>query len=370
MSGTVLFNSLASPITGAVSVDVIDPWAASFSTGAVAVTLSDVKLGLFFDVSLGGQASGKLVVSLDSDSSTAPGTVITTLGTITHSSLPTSAAGTLDLSAFAPVSLTAHTRYWIDLTDSDIGVQWTATSATTGTGVAGEFIDNSNKATSDSAGPLVMEVSAACYVQGTRILTSRGEVRVEELKIGDVLPTANGAGPQPIIWIGHRTIDITRHPDPEKIRPVRVRAGAFSDGQPAEDLRLSPDHAVYLWEKLIPIRCLINGTTVTQEQADSITYFHIELPRHAIILAEQLPAESFLDLGNRAAFENAGETITLHPDFHARIWREKACAELILGGPVLIAAQTRLKLQARWIEHARSKAFFFEKKNQKTLGLA
>ena len=192
----------------------------------------------------------------------------------------------------------------------------------------------------------------ACFAQGTHILTTRGEIRVQDLQIGDILPTANGAGPQPIIWIGRRTIDITRHPDPEKVRPIRVRAGAFSEGQPARDLRLSPDHAVYLWGKLIPIRCLINGTSIIQEPAETITYFHIELPRHAIILAEQLPTESFLDLGNRAAFENAGETITLHPDFYARIWDEKSCAELILGGPVLTAARTRLEIQATWLEQA------------------
>ena len=191
-----------------------------------------------------------------------------------------------------------------------------------------------------------------CFARGTRITTARGEIRVEDLILGDMVPTANGARPLPIIWIGRRSIDIARHAAPEKIRPVRVRAGAFSEGQPARDLRLSPDHAVYLWEKLIPIRCLINDTTVTQEPVNTVTYFHIELPLHAIILAENLPVESYLDLGNRSAFENAGNPISLHPDFHARIWHETACAELILGGPVLTAARIRLKLQASWLEMA------------------
>jgi hypothetical protein len=39
------------------------------------------------------------------------------------------------------------------------------------------------------------------------------------------------------------------------------------------------------------------------------------LPRHAVILAEGLPAESYLDTGNRAAFSNGGDAIAAHPEF-------------------------------------------------------
>ncbi len=50
---------------------------------------------------------------------------------------------------------------------------------------------------------------------------------------------------------------------------------------------------------MIPVHCLINGTTIRQVAADAVTYYHVELPRHDVILAEGLPAESYLDTGNR-----------------------------------------------------------------------
>ena len=77
-----------------------------------------------------------------------------------------------------------------------------------------------------------------------------------------------------------------------------------------------------------------------------ITYYHIELNDHDVILAENPPAESYLDLGNRAAFHNGGPAVDLHPDFASRVWSEKACTELILGGLVLTALRQRLALQS------------------------
>jgi hypothetical protein len=83
---------------------------------------------------------------------------------------------------------------------------------------------------------------------------------------------------------------------------VRVRAGAFAAGAPQRDLWLSPDHAVFVDDVLIPIRYLINGRTIAQERVDAVTYYHVELSDHEVILAEGLPCESYLDTGNRAAF--------------------------------------------------------------------
>jgi acetyl/propionyl-CoA carboxylase alpha subunit len=52
-------------------------------------------------------------------------------------------------------------------------------------------------------------------------------------------------------------------------------------------------------------------------EVPTVTYFHIELSRHAVILAENLPAESYLDTGDRASFANGGGAIALHPSFGA-----------------------------------------------------
>jgi hypothetical protein len=137
------------------------------------------------------------------------------------------------------------------------------------------------------------------------------------------------------------------------VHPVRVRAGAFADGLPARDLLLSPDHAVFADGGLIPVRYLLNGVTVTQQAVREITYFHVELDRHDILFAEGLPAESYLDTGNRAAFENAGAPVMLHPDFAGlAAWRAKGCAALLLGGPAVAAVRRRLLRRAAQAGHA------------------
>jgi len=108
--------------------------------------------------------------------------------------------------------------------------------------------------------------------------------------------------------------------------PVRVRAGAFGPGMPVRDLLLSPDHAVFVEGTLIPVRYLVNGASIAQEERDSITYYHVELPAHDVLLAERLPCESYLDTGNRADFEGGGPALVLHPDFARDAWLAGACA--------------------------------------------
>ncbi len=84
---------------------------------------------------------------------------------------------------------------------------------------------------------------------------------------------------------------------------------------PHRDLLVSPDHAVFVDGKLICARQLVNGTTIRQEKGGaSVEYFHVELDSHAILLAEGLPAESYLNTGNRGFFANSGEPLVLHPD--------------------------------------------------------
>jgi hypothetical protein len=206
--------------------------------------------------------------------------------------------------------------------------------------------------TSDPAGGTVIteEQGPPCYRRGTLILTDRGEAAIEHLRTGDLVRTALTGTTQPIVWIGRRHIDCRHHPAPRKVWPVRVAAGAFADNVPHRDLWLSPDHAVLLSGVLIPIRHLRNGRTVAQEPMDDVTYYHIELARHDVLLAEGLPAESYLDTGDRGSFENGG-VVALHPEFSARrenaarIWEARGCAPLIVSGPRLDAA--RLLVNAR-----------------------
>ena len=169
---------------------------------------------------------------------------------------------------------------------------------------------------------LGFDIAPACYVEGTRILGVNGEVRVEDLVVGDMVNT-RFAGTVPVKWIGHRRIDSSRHPDPRLISPVRILPGAFGPNQPCRELFLSPDHAVAIGDALIPIRLLVNGASIRQETgAPHVHYFHVELDRHDILLANNLPAESYLDTGNRGMFVNAGAPLVLHPLPQAQSLRE------------------------------------------------
>ena len=195
-------------------------------------------------------------------------------------------------------------------------------------------------------------LSAPCFALGTRIATPGGEVAVEALAAGMRVSLARG-GVAEVVWVGHRRVDCRRHPRPEEVWPVRVAAGAFGRGMPVRDLLLSPDHAVFAGGVLIPVRHLVNGRTVRQEPADSITYFHVELAVHDVLLAEGLACESYLDTGNRAAFANGGGAMMLHADFARRAWAEGSCAPLVEAGPEVAAVRARLLARAGALGHRR-----------------
>ncbi|MBC7637798.1 MAG: Hint domain-containing protein, partial [Acetobacteraceae bacterium] len=185
---------------------------------------------------------------------------------------------------------------------------------------------------------------------GTRIATAAGPVAVENLHEGaDALLAAGGNAR--IKWIGHRVVDCTRHPNPTDVWPIRVCRGAFADNAPVRDLMLSPDHSVFIDGVLIPIRYLLNGATIRQEARATVTYWHVELDHHGVILAEGLPCESFLDTGNRGAFTNGGEAVMLHPDFALQVWEREACAKLVVAGAELQAARSFLLDRAAALGH-------------------
>ena len=182
--------------------------------------------------------------------------------------------------------------------------------------------------------------NVACFLAGTRILAADGPVAVERLRVGQMVAT-HGGGVRPIKWIGRRRIDCRRHPEPASVHPVRIMAGAFGEGVPGRDVLLSPDHAVFADGVLVPVRYLVNGATIRREGRSAVTYYHVELDRHDVVLAEGLPCESYLDTGNRGDFEG-GTVVRLHPAFARHAWEVGAAAPLVVEGPVLEGVRRRL----------------------------
>ncbi|MCB8875991.1 Hint domain-containing protein [Acidisoma silvae] len=222
----------------------------------------------------------------------------------------------------------------------------TGTLTFTGDYQASDFITGT-----DSAGDLILNSAVLpCFASGTRILTARGAVAVEALREGDSVVTVTDGVRRltPVTWIGHRSITLARHAAPEKVRPVRIAAGAFGDGMPVRDLLLSPDHAVFAEGVLVPVKHLINGSTVRFDHSiGSVTYFHVELAQHEVLLAEGLPAESYLETGGRAMFENGGLPVVLHADFSPMAWDVLSCAALKVTGVEVDAIRATLAARAK-----------------------
>jgi hypothetical protein len=199
---------------------------------------------------------------------------------------------------------------------------------------------------SASAPTFQYSANAACFVTGTLISTPQGASRVEDLAVGDAVTTLLGGTLGEVIWIGTRRIDCTRHPEPSRVWPVRIAAHAFGDAAPSRDLLLSPEHAVYVDGALVPVGALINGTSIVQVPQDHVTYWHIELAQHNVVLAEGLACESYLDAGTRADFDTEGGVITLHALSRMAENLMQPCARLVRQGAELETIRTHLEARA------------------------
>ncbi|MCO4318298.1 Hint domain-containing protein [Phyllobacterium sp. 21LDTY02-6] len=174
-----------------------------------------------------------------------------------------------------------------------------------------------------------------CFVRGTLIATPEGPVAVERLKAGDLISSLNH-GAVAIKWVGNRTIDPKTLDKPRNDLPIRIKAGAIAENMPERDLAVSPDHCMFIADALVPAKLLVNGTTITQPVTLSpVDYFHIELEEHDVIWANGALAETYLDLGNRAAFLEPGVLQFTSP----KARQAKSCYPLAYSGPAVDAAR-------------------------------
>ncbi len=167
-----------------------------------------------------------------------------------------------------------------------------------GIGGEGPGNDQVTAGTVSNFGPL-------CFAAGTPILTDRGEIPVEALKVGALVQTLDH-GLQPVRWIGkatHRAAELRADP---KLSPIRIQAGALADGLPMTDLVVSRQHRILLRSKiagrmfgveevLTQAKNLLPAAGVSMvEGAAPVTYLHLLLDTHEVIFAAGAPAESLL----------------------------------------------------------------------------
>jgi hypothetical protein len=174
-----------------------------------------------------------------------------------------------------------------------------------------------------------------CYMSGVRIRAARGEALVDTLTAGEMVVVLRDGHEtlEPVKWVGVSNIDLTRHPYVEEVAPIRIRRSAVADNVPERDVFLSPEHCLIIDGLCVPAKLLVNGGSIVSERHHAhVTYYHIELEHHGILLAENMPAESYLDTGNRSGFDNTDGPRQLHPIFHinneSARWETDACAPL------------------------------------------
>lgn len=143
-----------------------------------------------------------------------------------------------------------------------------------------------------------------CFTPGTLIDTPEGARAVQDLREGDYLQTRD-SGAQEIQWIGARRMTGARLFAMPELRPIRIRAGAFGLDQPDQEFLVSPNHRMLVRgrvaqslfntpEVLVAAKDLVNGSTVTLDtQVKEVTYIHLMLPSHQIVLANGVESESF-----------------------------------------------------------------------------
>jgi hypothetical protein len=156
--------------------------------------------------------------------------------------------------------------------------------------------------------------TSLCFMAGTLINTPDGEVAVETLKRGNRVLTQDGRIAT-VDWLGIQTISM-RFADKLRVLPIRIRAGAIAENVPSRDLLVSPDHAIFVDGALIQAGALVNGTSIVRDTNVPVTftYYHVEVEDHSLILAENTPAETFVDNVERLAFDNWAEHEALYPN--------------------------------------------------------
>jgi hypothetical protein len=148
-----------------------------------------------------------------------------------------------------------------------------------------------------ASAPCPSVLRCACLLKGTKISTPSGDRLVQELQIGDEVQTLSGR--KTIKWIGYSKY--TKEEGgawQDSVMPIRVARLAIDDHSPHSDLYLSPLHCIFFNEALIPVKYLINGTSVAQgapSDMSAIEYYHIELDTHEVLYAEGALVESFID---------------------------------------------------------------------------
>lgn len=144
-----------------------------------------------------------------------------------------------------------------------------------------------------------MSTVTPCFTPGTRIATAQGWRPVETLRRGDRVVTRDN-GLKRIAWVGRRDVTFSELSLVPELSPVLVRRGAFGGDVPERDILVSPKHRFLVQsraeageEMLCPARALTFRDGIDSASVLGVSYLHILLEAHEVILAEGVWTESF-----------------------------------------------------------------------------
>jgi len=175
---------------------------------------------------------------------------------------------------------------------------------------------------------IAYQQQAVCFAKGTWIACPGGPRRIEELRCGDMVETADH-GPQPLRWIGQRQVSPAELALYPKLRPIRIEKGALGRNLPQEPLVVSRQHRVLADtpivrrmtgcdEALIAAHHLVGLPGVETIETDvGVQYFHLLFDRHEVVWANGAPAESLhlgREAGNAISPEGRAEIAMIFPD--------------------------------------------------------
>lgn len=161
----------------------------------------------------------------------------------------------------------------------------------------------------ETAYDLTNLTAVVCYAEGTRILTDRGEVAVEQINSGDRLIDHRGRA-IPVVWRANMTCGMAA----SRFHPIEIAAEALGPGRPARTTYVSQQHRIALDAAslgidspdgivMVAAKALINGTTIRVVNFDrTINYHHLLCHRHIACFAEGMMSETLLigDMSLRA----------------------------------------------------------------------
>ncbi len=151
--------------------------------------------------------------------------------------------------------------------------------------------------------PSLREQITPCFTTGTMIATPKGERRVQDLKVGDLVITRDN-GIQAIRWIGTRAVTCVQFARAAYLQPILIRQGSLGSNVPERDMMVSPNHRILVAndktalhfderEVLVSAKHLTGVQGVDIMPSAGLTYIHLMFDQHEVILSDGIWTESF-----------------------------------------------------------------------------